>query len=328
MNTSVMKMLGKALFVLTSFFFLCVLLFIISSKLFGVRPIISWASKTFTEYEVLIHEEASINYFPYFEFDAKNVVLKESDRITSEGFIKINSLKFQINTKKLITQQSVAIKISVDGFDITSKFDDVHSTNIDTLLSTKFDIEGHIVGNLKIEASAESWSELNENINGTLELSLDNGLWKENDIFYMLRRARAIYKRDEDPEYTEKTIKQEFSIQASGNIIDSIFVNDDFKMKMPYSNITGSGTINFSSMSVDYSIQAIFDDELQSVLKMTHEELLDFSKNPLPIRVTNQSGKLEFRPDIENIFRNDVEDALLEQEERLKESIRKSLTYQ
>ena len=176
MNTSVMKMLGKALFVLTSFFFLCVLLFIISSKLFGVRPIISWASKTFTEYEVLIHEEASINYFPYFEFDAKNVVLKESDRITSDGFIKINSLKFQINTKKLITQQSVAIKISVDGFDITSKFDDVHSTNLDTLLSTNFDIEGRIVGNLKIGASAESWSELNENINGTLELSVDNGL--------------------------------------------------------------------------------------------------------------------------------------------------------
>ena len=97
-------------------------------------------------------------------------------------------------------------------------------------------------------------------------------------------------------------------------------------MKMPYSSITGSGTINFSSMSVDYSIQAIFDDELQSVLKMMHEEFLDFSKNPLPIRVTNQSGKLEFRPDIENIFRNDVEDALLEQEERLKESIRKNLT--
>ena len=323
-----MKMLGKALFVLTSFFFLCVLLFIISSKLFGVRPIISWASKTFTEYEVLIHQEASINYFPYFEFDAKNVVLKESDRITSDGFIKINSLKFQINTKKLITQQSVAIKISVDGFDITSKFNDAHSTNIDTLLSTNFDIEGHIVGNLKIGASAESWSELNENINGTLELSVDNGLWKENDIFYMLRRARAIYKRDEDPEYTNKTIKQEFNIQASGNIIDSIYVNDDFKMKMPYSNITGSGTINFSSMAIDYSIQAIFDDELQSTLKMTNDEFLDFSNNPLPIRVTNQSGKLEFRPDIENIFRNDVEDTLNKQEERLKESIRKSLTYQ
>ena len=75
MNTSVMKMLGKALFVLASFFFLCVLLFIVSSKLFGVSPIISWASKTFTEYEVLIHEEASINYFPYLEFDDKNVVL-------------------------------------------------------------------------------------------------------------------------------------------------------------------------------------------------------------------------------------------------------------
>ena len=328
MNTSVMKMLGKALFVLASFFFLCVLLFIVSSKLFGVSPIISWASKTFTEYEVLIHEEASINYFPYFEFDAKNVVLKESDRITSDGFIKINSLKFQINTKKLITQQSVAIKISVDGFDITSKFNDAHSTNIDTLLSTNFDIEGHIVGNLKIGASAESWSELNENINGTLELSVDNGLWKENDIFYMLRRARAIYKRDEDPEYTNKNIKQEFSIQASGNIIDRVYVNDDFKMIMPYSNITGSGTINFSSMAIDYSIQAIFDDDLKSALKMTNDEFLDFSKKPLPIRVRNQSGSLELRPDIENIFRNDVEDTLNKQEERLKESIRKSLTYQ
>ena len=57
---------------------------------------------------------------------------------------------------------------------------------------------------------------------------------------------------------------------------------------------------------------------------MTNDEFLDFSNNPLPIRVTNQSGKLEFRPDIENI-RNDVEDALNEQEERLKESIRKKL---
>ena len=323
-----MKMLGKALFVLTSFFFLCVLLFIVSSKLFDIRPIISWASKTFTEYVVLIDEEVSINYFPYLEFDAKNVVLKESDRISSDGFIKINSLKFQINTKKLITQQSVAIKISVDGFDITSKFNDVHSTNLDRLLSTNFDIEGHIVGNLKIGASAESWSELNENINGTFELSLYNGLWKKNDIFYMLRRARAIYKRDEDPEYTNKNIKQEFSIQASGNIIDSVYVNDDFKMKMPYSNITGSGTINFSSMAIDYSIQAIFDDELKSALKMTNDEFLDFSKNPLPIRIRNQRGSLELRPDIENIFRNDVEDTLNKQEERLKESIRKNLTYQ
>tara|TARA_Y100000590_G_scaffold414073_1_gene510629 strand:+ start:575 stop:1546 length:972 start_codon:yes stop_codon:yes gene_type:complete len=323
-----MKMLGKALFVLTSFFFLCVLSFIVSSKLFGVRPIISWASKTFTEYEVLIHEESSINYFPYLEFDAKNVVLKESDRITSDGFIEINRLKFQINTKKLITQQSVAIKISLDGFDVVSKLNDAHSTNLDTLLSANFDIEGHIVGNLEIGASSESWSELNENINGTLQLSVDNGLWKDNDIFYMLRRARAIYKRDEDPEYTEKTIKQEFNIQASGNIIDGIFVNDDFKMKMPYSNITGSGTINFSSMAIDYSIQAIFDDELKSALKMTNDEFLDFSKTPLPIRLRNQSGKLEFRPDIENIFRNDVEDTLHRQEERLKESIRKNLTYQ
>ena len=328
MNTSVMKMLGKALFVLTSFFFLCVLLVIVSSKLFDIRPIISWASKTFTEYEILIHEKASINYFPRLEFDAKNVVIKEADRITSDGFIKVNHLEFQINTKKLITQQSVTIKISIDGFDVVSKLNDVNSTNLDTLLSTNFDIQGHIVGNLEIGASAESWSELNKNLNGTLELSIDNGLWKENDIFYKLRRARAIYKRDEDPEYTNKTIKQEFSIQASGNIIDSVYVNDDFKMKMPYSNITGSGTINFSSMAIDYSIQAIFDDELKSALKMTHEEFLDFSENPLPIRIRNQSGSLEFRPDIENIFRNDVEDSLNKQEEQLKESIRKNLTYQ
>ena len=62
----------------------------------------------------------------------------------------------------------------------------------------------------------------------------------------MLRRARAIYKRDEDTEYTEKTIKQEFSIQASGNIIDSIFVNDDFKMKMPYSKSLAVGQLTLA----------------------------------------------------------------------------------
>ena len=81
-------------------------------------------------------------------------------------------------------------------------------------------------------------------------------------------------------------------------------------------------------MAIDYSIQAIFDEELKSALKMTHEEFLDFSEKPLPIRVRNQSGSLELRPDIEKIFRNDVEDTLNKQEERLKESIRKNLIYQ
>ena len=141
-------MLGKALFVLTSFSSLCIVVHYFFETFLSTTNYLM-GSKTFTEYEVLIHEEASINYF-HTELDAKNVVLKESDRITSDGFIKINSLKFQINTKISHTA-IVAIKISVDGFDITSKFDDVHSTNIDTLLSTKFDIEGHIVGNLKIE---------------------------------------------------------------------------------------------------------------------------------------------------------------------------------
>ena len=161
-----------------------------------------------------------------------------------------------------------------------------------------------------------------------MEFSIDSALWKDNDIFHKLRSARAIYKRDEEPEYSDKSIKQEFSVQITGKIIDGIFIDDDFKMNMPYSNITGSGSINFNSMSVDYRIQATFDDKLKSLLKMTDEEFLDFSNEPLPIRVRNQDGKLELRPDIENIFRIDVEDTLLKQEERLRESIRKNLIYQ
>ena len=328
MNTLFLKMLGKALFVLTSFLFFCAFLLITSSKIFDLRPFISWTSKTFTEYELIIREKVSINFFPRLEFNAKNLFIKETDGIDSEGFIKIDQLKIQINSKKLITQQSVAIAILIDGFDIDSKFNDFNSTNIDTLLSTHFELEGRIYGNLDIESSADSWSALNENINGKLEFSIDNALWKDNDIFHKLRSARAIYKRDEEPEYSDKNIKQEFSVQITGKIIDGIFIDDDFKMNMPDSNITGSGSINFNSMSVDYSIQATFDDKLKSLLKMTDEEFLDFSNEPLPIRVRNQDGKLEFRPDIENIFRIDVEDTLLNQEERLRESIRKNLIYQ
>ena len=328
MNTLFLKMLGKALFVLTSFLILCAFLLITSSKIFDLRPFISWTSKTFTEYEMIIREKVSINFFPRLEFNAKNLFIKETDGIDSEGFIKIDQLKIQINSKKLITQQSVAIAILIDGFDIDSKFNDFNSTNIDTLLSTHFDLEGRIYGNLDLESSADSWSALNENINGKLEFSIDNALWKDNDIFHKLRSARAIYKRDEEPEYSDKNIKQEFSVQITGKIIDGIFIDDDFKMNMPYSNITGSGSINFSSISVDYRIQATFDDKLKSLLKMTDEEFLDFSNEPLPIRVRNQDGKLEFRPDIENIFRIDVEDTLLKQEERLRESIRKNLIYQ
>ncbi len=99
-------------------------------------------------------------------------------------------------------------------------------------------------------------------------------------------------------------------------------------MEMPFTSIIGQGKVNLSNGILDYSIDAKFDKELQSILQLSDEEYFDFSQGTMPIRVRNEGNMVSFRPDIEGIFRHQVERSLLNQGDILNESIKQRLLNQ
>ena len=276
------------------------------AKFSDVRPFISWGSKTFSNYHIRIQEPLDVSYFPDFEVSTKNILLVKN----KDAIIQLNNIDFQLDSKRLVTEGLFIINLIINEFE----------------LDIKSNFSGSIAGQIDLNGQGNSWGELKKNLYGNLSFKMDNGRWNDNDIWYNLRLARSIYKRDETPLPSNHEVMQDFTINASGSIKNSIFFNDAFKMTMPFTEIDGAGTINLYNNEINYTIEAFFQPQLKEILNLSEAEYLDFSTDPVPIKIRNNSGDITFRPDIEKIFRDEVESNLLKHEDIFNDMFKMNLT--
>ncbi len=69
---------------------------------------------------------------------------------------------------------------------------------------------------------------------------------------------------------------------------------------------------------VNYSVEARVFDKPELMSGITEAELADFTKTVIPIKITGSLASPSVRPDIEAVFRQQVEGAIEEQTEELK----------
>ena len=305
-----MKLIANRVFKIISLSFSAILIFIlflmIVAKFSDVRPFISWGSKTFSNYQIRIQEPLDVSYFPDFEVSTKNILLVKN----KDAILQLNNIDFQLDSKRLVTEGLFIVNLIINEFE----------------LDIKSNFSGSIAGQIDLNGQGNSWGELKKNLYGNLSFKMDNGRWNDNDIWYNLRLARSIYKRDETPLPSNHEVMQDFTINASGSIKNSIFFNDAFKMTMPFTEIDGAGTINLYNNEINYTIEAFFQPQLKEILNLSEAEYLDFSTDPVPIKIRNNSGDITFRPDIEKIFRDEVENNLLKHEDIFNDMIKMNLT--
>ena len=305
-----MKLIANRVFKIISLSFSAILIFILFlmmvAKFSDVRPFISWGSKTFSNYQIRIQEPLDVSYFPDFEVSTKNILLVKN----KDAIIQLNNIDFQLDSKRLVTEGLFIINLIINEFE----------------LDIKSNFSGSIAGQIDLNGQGNSWGELKKNLYGNLSFKMDNGRWNDNDIWYNLRLARSIYKRDETPLPSNHEVMQDFTINASGSIKNSIFFNDAFEMTMPFTEIDGAGTINLYNNEINYTIEAFFQPQLKEILNLSEAEYLDFSTDPVPIKIRNNSGDITFRPDIEKIFRDEVENNLLKHEDIFNDMIKMNLT--
>lgn len=305
-----MKLIANRVFKIISLSFSAILIFILFlmmvAKFSDVRPFISWGSKTFSNYQIRIQEPLDVSYFPDFEVSTKNILLVKN----KDAILQLNNIDFQLDSKRLVTEGLFIVNLIINEFE----------------LDIKSNFSGSIAGQIDLNGQGNSWGELKKNLYGNLSFVMDNGRWHDNDIWYNLRLARSIYKRDETPLPSNHEVMQDFTINASGSIKNSIFFNDAFKMTMPFTEIDGAGTINLYNNEINYTIEAFFQPQLKEILNLSEAEYLDFSTDPVPIKIRNNSGDITFRPDIEKIFRDEVEGNLLKHEDIFNDMIKMNLT--
>ena len=298
-------------------------LFLIASL--DIRSLLTRAVGLITDYELQIDEPVYVDLLPDLKLQIKNLTLDDQAIDSSKNFIEIGDFYLSMSTKHLLLEHEYIVDMEFNNIDLNIQMRPDEITNLDQLLTINSNIIGRITGHVMLNGQGENIDSFTRGLNGFADLKLDDGRWLDDDIWQQLRTARSIYKREDSPERTINKTSNIFSIETIGSINDGVFKSQDFVMKLPFTLITGRGDVSLVDGSFDYSVRAKLNEDLNSVLDLSDDELLDFSNGSIPIRVRGGDGSVSFRPDIEEIFRDEVESTFKDQSDRIKNAIKNHL---
>ena len=197
----------------------------------------------------------------------------------------------------------------------------LQGVNLSSLAKSMFDqdnISGTINGTFALSGAGRNLAAIRQDLDGNISLELVDGAWEGIDVWYELRAARAMFRQEPAPEASLPARTEFTSVSATGTVTDGIFENDDLLIKLPFLQLTGKGFIDLPAGQVDYGVEARVFDNPELMAGVTEAELADFTKTVVPIRISGALNSPSVRPDIEAVFRQQVEGALEEQKEKLK----------
>jgi AsmA protein len=153
-----------------------------------------------------------------------------------------------------------------------------------------------------------------------MNFELKDGTYEGTDVWYELRRARAQLKQETPPEPVLPPRTPFSSVRATGVVTDGVLRNDDFVADLPFMQLTGNGDVNLPDGSVDYSLKARVLRKPEALEEATPEEIDDFTKTVIPLRITGPLASPKVSPDVEAMLRERVEEELKDKlEDKLKD---------
>jgi AsmA protein len=139
------------------------------------------------------------------------------------------------------------------------------------------------------------------------------------DLWYEIRRARALIKQQAVPEPTGAPRTQFSAIQGSGAVHDGVLSNQDLVVAMQYLKVVGKGTVDLVKSTLDYRFNA-------RVLRIPPEgtegsEMQDLVDAEIPITAKGPLASPKVRPDIEGYLKARGKEDVKKETDKLKKKL-------
>ena len=171
-------------------------------------------------------------------------------------------------------------------------------------------ITGTINGAFKLTGRGQDLAAIQRSLGGTMSFELLDGAFEGTDVWYELRRARALLKQEAAPEPVLPPRTQFSSVAATGVVTDGVFDNNDLLAELPFMRLTGKGTVDLPEASLDYRMTARVLERPEFVKGATAEELDEFTEAVIPLRITGPLSSPSIKPDVAGMLKKRVQDEL------------------
>ena len=169
------------------------------------------------------------------------------------------------------------------------------------------DVTGTINGSFKLGGKGADMDAIRRDLDGTLSVEFLDGAWEGTDVWYELRRARALVRGEAAPKPPATPRTRFSSIKATGKVTDGVMRNDDFFAELPFMQVTGKGSVDFVEASVDYTATGRFLEKPEFMTDVSQDELDDFTKAVIPFRITGPLADPDIEPDVEEMLKDRAE---------------------
>ena len=180
-------------------------------------------------------------------------------------------------------------------------------------------------GNVKLDlvATGSNLGQMRKGVDGAVSFDVKNGSLEGVDLWYELRRVRAVLDKSEAPPRPPGPRRTSFSsLAASGDVKDALLTNKDLKGVLDFMTITGNGTINLLDDKIDLDLKATMVDgpKLQSDPLM-----VKYAGQSLPLHATGTMSEPSVLPDVSALAKQRANKELDQEKEKAKNKLNDNL---
>ena len=112
-------------------------------------------------------------------------------------------------------------------------------------------------------------------------------------------------------------------MKLEGLVNDGVLTSNYFILESDLLNVSGSGEVDLIDYDIDYSVTAKLKSLLLIENDLSVDEKIDFVNEQFPVRIKGFINSPSFRPDIEEIFRLEVEKTIQRRTQFLEKNLQK-----
>jgi AsmA protein len=216
----------------------------------------------------------------------------------------------------------VAIAARNDAARITL---DQRLTNVDfaPLFKELFDttrLSGKGSFSSKLTANGRDSAALVRTLGGAIDFAVNDGALEGADLWYEIRRARALLKRQAIPARTGPERTDFTALKGSATVADGVVTSNDLTMAMQYLRVAGKATVDLPKSTIDSRLEA-------TVLRIPSEGtdaagMQELVNARIPVRITGPLASPKALPDIEGLIKEQVKEKV---QEKIRETIQDRL---
>jgi AsmA protein len=165
-------------------------------------------------------------------------------------------------------------------------------------------VSGKGSANLKLAGTGRTTDDIMKTLDGAVDFRVADGALEGADLWYEIRRARAVIKQQPVPERSGPARTPFSELTGTGTMNDGVLSNNDLNVAMQYLKVTGQGTVDLPRNALDYRLVA-------NVLKIPREgaetaQVQDLVDAQIPVKVSGSLTDPKVRPDLEAYLKGEV----------------------